>query len=681
MSDARGAGNTGGIFISYRRGDTGGHAGRLYDDLVDHFGRNKVFRDIDALQSQLGLDFTEALDRALEASDVVLVLIGPNWLGIGGSDGTRRLDNPEDILHQEISRALARPMTRVIPVLLGGAAMPPSADLPAPLKPLARRQAIDISDRRWSFDVAQLIAAIEPLVGSQTPATPGASGSNRGAIATVIAVLLVAAGVGGLFAFDILPPGNDTTPTPEPSPTELARGNGGTEEAETPSPTDEPQPTDTPPQPSPSPTHTPEQPTPSPTNTPDPTPTETPEPETPTPTETPTAEPTPTEEPTPPDFSAPTGWSVTGLEHPTSDGAFEAYAINGDGVIAGSSDTDGGNSHAVIWDENGVRSLGALPGDPVSVAFDINESGQLAGWSETNDGIAHAVWWDERGEIIGLDDLPDAIGSSAFGINDNGLIVGSSTGLDGGVYATSWDDGTPSLLPALPGDLQSTALDVNNAGQIIGWSGSPDAVQRAVLWQDGEVTALGELPGHTVSTAFGINADGQIVGVSSSASEAMPVIWDDGQLSVIDLPSGYAWAIAFGISDNGVIAGTAGQRDGDSFAMVWADGQATGLDALPNHEASGAYAVNGTGQVVGWSSLDGVSHAVTWEPQLSGEALDPRRSASNGPGDQRYGRDPVDGRSVRFGARQVLWSHGWLAPAPAEVAGLRGNRQTSWPPR
>lgn len=242
---------SGGIFISYRRGDTGGHAGRLYDDLVDHFGRNKVFRDIDALQSQLGLDFTEALDRALADSDVVLVLIGPNWLGIPGPDGTRRLDNPEDILHQEISMALARPGTRVIPVLLGGATMPPIAELPAPLKPLARRQAIDISDRRWSFDVAQLIAAIEPLVGSQRePAV--ATGRNRGAIATVIAVLLVAAGVGSLFAFDFLPPGDNTTPTPEPSPTELAQSNGGTEVGETPSPTDEPQPTDTPPQPSPS---------------------------------------------------------------------------------------------------------------------------------------------------------------------------------------------------------------------------------------------------------------------------------------------------------------------------------------------------------------------------------------------------------------------------------------------
>ncbi len=663
---------SGGIFISYRRGDTGGHAGRLYDDLVDHFGRNKVFRDIDALQSQLGLDFTEALDRALADSDVVLVLIGPNWLGIPGPDGTRRLDNPEDILHQEISMALARPGTRVIPVLLGGATMPPIAELPAPLKPLARRQAIDISDRRWSFDVAQLIAAIEPLVGSQRePAV--ATGRNRGAIATVIAVLLVTAGVGSLFAFDFLPPGDNTTPTPEPSPTELAQSNGGTEVGETPSPTDEPQPTDTPPQPSPSPTHTPEQPTPSPTNTPDP-----------TPTDTPTEEPTSTEEPEPTDTPESTtdtpigaeGWSVTGLEHLSSDGAFEAYGINGDGVV-GTSDTDDGNSHAVMWDEDGVRSLGALPGDPVSVAFDINDSGQLAGWSETNDGVAHAVWWDTDGDIIALDELPESAGSSAFGINDDGMIVGSSTGLDGSVYATVWQDGNPTLLPALPGDLQSTALDVNNSGHIVGWSGSPDAVQSAVLWEDGKVTALGELPDHIVSTAFGINSDGQVVGVSSSTSAALPVVWDNGNVSELDLPTGYAWAIAFGISDTGAITGTTGGSDGDSFAVVWASGEATILNPLPDHGASGAYAVNDSGQVVGWSSSDGLSHAVIWEPQPTEDARAGIRSGTTMPGD----RSLSTRLWVRVAMRPARWSPVQRARDPSAVAGLRENHRMFGQPR
>ena len=151
-----------GIFISYRRQDTSGYAGRLYEHLARHFGKQHVFMDIDTLQP--GLDFGHALDQAVERSDVLLALIGPSWLSAVDAEGHRRLENPDDFVRLEIASALARGDIRVVPVLFGNAAMPRAAMLPEDLKPLARRHAVEISDNRWDYDVRRLIAQLEQVV-------------------------------------------------------------------------------------------------------------------------------------------------------------------------------------------------------------------------------------------------------------------------------------------------------------------------------------------------------------------------------------------------------------------------------------------------------------------------------------------------------------------------------------
>lgn len=151
-----------GIFISYRRDDTSGHAGHLYRDLTQHLGRDRVFMDIDTLQP--GLDFAEALDRAVNSADVLLALIGPRWHSVTDAEGRRRLENPEDFVRREVATALARDDIRVIPVLVGGAGVPKAAELPEPLRPLSRRNAFEISDERWDFDVGRLVKTLEPLV-------------------------------------------------------------------------------------------------------------------------------------------------------------------------------------------------------------------------------------------------------------------------------------------------------------------------------------------------------------------------------------------------------------------------------------------------------------------------------------------------------------------------------------
>jgi TIR domain len=118
------------IFISYRRWDSIGLAGRLHDHLTSHFGERNVFRDIDSLGP--GVNFAAKLKEKLELCDVLIAVIGPGWLNASDEHGSRRLDNPEDYVRSEIVRALDRGIT-VVPVLVGGSRLPDPGDLPQTL--------------------------------------------------------------------------------------------------------------------------------------------------------------------------------------------------------------------------------------------------------------------------------------------------------------------------------------------------------------------------------------------------------------------------------------------------------------------------------------------------------------------------------------------------------------------
>ncbi|MCB1802005.1 MAG: toll/interleukin-1 receptor domain-containing protein [Gammaproteobacteria bacterium] len=148
-----------GVFLSYRRADTSGHAGRISDGLVRHFGRVRVFRDIDAIAA--GSDFVQALERAISAAKVCLVLIGDTWLDARSVDGERRLDRSDDPVRREVELALAHPELTILPVLLEGAAMPAAEDLPESIRPLARLQAVELSESRWEYDMAHLVRVLQ----------------------------------------------------------------------------------------------------------------------------------------------------------------------------------------------------------------------------------------------------------------------------------------------------------------------------------------------------------------------------------------------------------------------------------------------------------------------------------------------------------------------------------------
>jgi TIR domain len=146
------------IFISYRRGETAYPAGWLYDRLADHYGGGQVFKDVDSIE--LGDDFVEVITRAVGSCDVLLALIGEDWLTITDAQGRRRLDDPHDFVRLEIEAALARNVL-VIPILVGGARMPAVEELPDSLARLAHRQALELSPARFDFDTGRLLKVLD----------------------------------------------------------------------------------------------------------------------------------------------------------------------------------------------------------------------------------------------------------------------------------------------------------------------------------------------------------------------------------------------------------------------------------------------------------------------------------------------------------------------------------------
>lgn len=147
----------GGVFISYRREETASYAGRLYDRLADRFGEDSVFMDVNSIA--IGVDFTTAVVEAVSRCNILFALIGQRWIAITDSKGKRRIDNPGDFVRIEIETALQRDVW-VVPVLVDGAVLPRSDDLPRSLRSLIRHQALELSHTGFRSEVTPLFAAV-----------------------------------------------------------------------------------------------------------------------------------------------------------------------------------------------------------------------------------------------------------------------------------------------------------------------------------------------------------------------------------------------------------------------------------------------------------------------------------------------------------------------------------------
>lgn len=255
------------IFVNYRRQDSSGHAGRLLDSLKNHFP-GRVFMDIDTLEP--GVDFAEVIESAVGSCEVLIVVIGRDWLSLKDTNGRRRLEDPQDFVRMEVAAALDRNI-RVIPVLVENASMPKPEELPPELARLARRNAIELSDARWAFDVDRLIQTIERVLGEKTPPAPvpapllssppppaGKSRSHLWIALSALVLLILAGGIGWSFVKPSAPQDTGTVastdsvapspapvqePAPEPAPPVPEPGPVVTVPEEPPTPEPQPEPT------------------------------------------------------------------------------------------------------------------------------------------------------------------------------------------------------------------------------------------------------------------------------------------------------------------------------------------------------------------------------------------------------------------------------------------------------
>ena len=151
------------IFISYRRSDSADIAGRIYDRLIDKFGRGPIFKDVDSIP--LGVDFKEYLDKKVSECNILLAVIGKHWLDASDASGKRRLEDASDFVRIEIESALQRGIP-VIPLLVQGAQVPHEEHLPASLRKLVYRNGIPIRpDPDFHRDMDRLISALEKYIG------------------------------------------------------------------------------------------------------------------------------------------------------------------------------------------------------------------------------------------------------------------------------------------------------------------------------------------------------------------------------------------------------------------------------------------------------------------------------------------------------------------------------------
>jgi len=189
-----------GIFVSYRRQDSAGHAGRLFDRLAERFGKNKVFMDVEGIEP--GFPFVDVIKNELDKSDVFLAVIGHDWLNCKDEDEKRRLDSPDDYIRMEIALALDRGV-RVIPVLVEGARLPKKEELPNELRELTARQAIELRDTHWNGDIQILLNTLDTGV---TPPQPPVRHDRRaliisGILAVIALVLSVMINPGDQWFF------------------------------------------------------------------------------------------------------------------------------------------------------------------------------------------------------------------------------------------------------------------------------------------------------------------------------------------------------------------------------------------------------------------------------------------------------------------------------------------------
>jgi hypothetical protein len=201
------------VFVSYRRSDRPSAARQVADALRARFGSERVFFDTRDLVP--GTDWHRDIEDRVRAADVVVAVIGPQWVTIADERGRRRVLQPEeeDVVRTEIEAAL-RGGGRVVPVLVDDAALPSRESLPRPFRPITSLNAVALRHSSWDQDLESLIDALAapapdaapetaeaerpaPEAWEPTPGGPAESHYRRVAKALSAGTLIPVLGAGG----------------------------------------------------------------------------------------------------------------------------------------------------------------------------------------------------------------------------------------------------------------------------------------------------------------------------------------------------------------------------------------------------------------------------------------------------------------------------------------------------
>ncbi len=175
------------IVLSYRRADTGAITGRIDDRLVEQYGREQIFRDIDNIP--IGSDFRTVISDTMQGCDVVLAIVGPDWIG-RLTDGHTRIENDDDVVRAEIELAMQARVT-IMPVLIDGATMPNASELPDAIKKFSNINAAFVdSGRDFHHHVDRLIKSINQILAEIGKTPPPLKHGNQPKLFPMVSGLL-----------------------------------------------------------------------------------------------------------------------------------------------------------------------------------------------------------------------------------------------------------------------------------------------------------------------------------------------------------------------------------------------------------------------------------------------------------------------------------------------------------
>ena len=314
--------------------------------------------------------------------------------------------------------------------------------------------------------------------------------------------------------------------------------------------------------------------------------------------------------------------SVIGLTDLGTLGGDRSYAlgINDSGQVVGYSDVAGNTTrHAFTWTASGgMVDLGTLPGGSWTQGEKINASGEISGEGINANNRQVPAFWSASTGWVAFGETPETSGSYGYSINDAGVVTGQLyEGSPQVVHAFYWRLGGGALrfTPPLSSELHMAGYDINNRNFIVGNALMPNGRWEAFVWskagfsQVGDTVGIGFFPGAASTVAHAINDNNEVAGLAYLdvvvGAPTSAFYWKKGTGIVPMQTLGGIIGAGLDINLAGAIVGWSSNASEQTHAALWSNYTSVPQDlgVLPGGTISYAYAINSSGQIVGFSDV------------------------------------------------------------------------------